>query len=232
MSDRSALPKHIQICELLIREIGAGRLRNGEKLPPERQMATALGASVGTLRKALARMTKQGLLERVQGSGNYVRNTGSTGSVYAMFRLELPGGGGLPGADILDVTKIKKTPDLPEFGGSDQGTRIRRQRFLNDTPIAMEEIWLDGTLGTLRPDAISESMYRTYQKQLGLWIRRAEDRVGIGLVPDWAPQGFGKQPGLPVGYVERFSWADSDLPVEYSQTWFDTDRARYVQRMN
>jgi len=232
MPDRSALPKHIQICELLIREIGAGRLRDGEKLPPERQMASALGASVGTLRKALARMTEDGLLERVQGSGNYVRNTGTKGGVYAMFRLELPNGGGLPGARVLDVAKKRKPPELPEFGRSDQGTRVRRQRFLNDEPIAIEEIWLDGSLGALRPEEISESLYRTYQKQLDLWILRAEDRVGIGQVPDWAPIEFGVRPGATVGYVERFSWADTDIPIEYSQSWFDPDRARYVQRMN
>ena len=137
MPDRSALPKHIQICELLIREIGAGRLREGEKLPPERQMATNLGASVGTLRKALARMTEDGLLERIQGSGNYVRNTKKTGGVYAMLRLELPTGGGLPGSRVLDVKPMEKPSELPKFGTSDHGTRIRRQRFLNKEPIAV-----------------------------------------------------------------------------------------------
>ncbi|MEO0693767.1 MAG: GntR family transcriptional regulator, partial [Pseudomonadota bacterium] len=66
-----ALPIYVQIAELLTRDIVAGRLIDGERLPPERDMAAELGVSVGTLRKALAVMSNKGLVERVQGSGNY-----------------------------------------------------------------------------------------------------------------------------------------------------------------
>ena len=61
-----------------------------------------------------------------------------------MFRLELTTGGGLPTADILEVAAVEKPADLPVFGTADHGTRVRRLRFLNRIPIAVEEIWLDG----------------------------------------------------------------------------------------
>lgn len=227
----NALPIYVQISELLIRDIAAGRLIDGERLPPEREMAQSLGISVGTLRKALADLTRKGLLERIQGSGNYVRQGGQADSVYSMFRLELHSGGGLPRADILDVSEMPKADDLPEFGTTDWGTRIRRLRFLNDTIIAVEEIWLDGGAGKVVEDLLSDSLYRFYQKQLGFWITRAEDRVGIGEVPDWAPDNFTKSPGTVIGYVERYSWADRPEAVEFSKTWFDTDKALYVQRL-
>ena len=51
------------------------------------QMAAGLGIAVGTLRKALASLEDKGLLERVQGSGNYVRAKADTGSIYAFLRL-------------------------------------------------------------------------------------------------------------------------------------------------
>jgi len=227
----NALPLYVQISELLIRDIAAGRLIDGERLPPERDMAEDLGISIGTLRKALADLTEKGLLERIQGSGNYIRQGGSQESVYAMFRLELLSGGGLPRADILDVTRMVKPDDLPAFGSSGEGTRIRRLRYLNDVIIAVEEIWLDGDAGTVRRDLLSDSLYRYYQKQLGFWIVRAEDRVTIGKVPDWAPEAFTLAPGTVTGFIERFSWADRPKPVEYSRTWFDADRAHYVQRL-
>lgn len=47
------LPKYLQVSESLIRDIGAGVLADGTRLPPEREMAADLGISVGTLRKAL-----------------------------------------------------------------------------------------------------------------------------------------------------------------------------------
>ncbi|MGV2975320.1 GntR family transcriptional regulator [Roseibium alexandrii] len=227
----NALPLYVQISELLIRDIAAGRLLDGERLPPERDMAEELGISIGTLRKALADLTEKGLLERIQGSGNYIRQGGTNESVYAMFRLELLSGGGLPKADILEVDRVSKPEDLPAFGTGGEGTRIRRLRYLNETIIAVEEIWLDGDCGFVRRDQLSDSLYRFYQKQLGFWIVRAEDRVTIKAVPDWAPEVFTKAPGILTGYIERFSWADKPEPVEYSRTWFDTDRAHYVQRL-
>ena len=42
---------------MLIRDIAAGRLSEGERLPPEREMAAELGIAVGTLRQALADLT-------------------------------------------------------------------------------------------------------------------------------------------------------------------------------
>lgn len=232
----NALPLYVQISELLIRDIAAGRLIDGERLPPEREMANDLGISVGTLRKALADLTKRGLLMRIQGSGNYIRQGGETDSVYGMFRLELHSGGGLPRATYLDVSR----QDIPKglvtlgpnsFGMEPWGTRIRRLRFLNDTVIAVEEIWLDGFAGEVVPDLLSDSLYRYYQKQLGFWINRAEDRVAIDRTPDWAPKAFPKAPGSPTGYIERLSWSDGPEPIEFSKTWFDPDKALYVQRL-
>jgi len=226
-----ALPLYVQVSELLIRDIAAGRLIEGERLPPERDMAEELGISIGTLRKALADLTRKGLLERVQGSGNYIRHGATSESVYAMFRLELLSGGGLPRADILNVSRMKKTDDLPVFGTGTEATRIRRLRYLNDILIAVEEIWLDGDAGTVRRDLLSDSLYRFYQKHLGFWIVRAEDRVTARAVPDWAPEVFPIAPGTVTGYVERFSWTDKPEPVEFSRTWFDTNKAHYVQRL-
>ena len=226
-----ALPIYVQIAELLTRDIVSGRLIDGERLRPEREMATELGVSVGTLRKALRDMGAKGLIESVQGSGNYVRAGGDTGTVYAMFRLELLEGGGLPRAQVLSLDHMDKPADLPAFGTSHQATRIRRLRSLNDTIIGVEEIWLDGDAGLITPDKMSESLYATYRSVLGLWIQRAEDRVSLGPVPDWAPDTYGPRPGQTVGYIERLSWADTPTPIEFSRTWFDPARAVYVQRL-
>ncbi|WP_353532236.1 GntR family transcriptional regulator [Cognatishimia sp. WU-CL00825] len=229
--NRNALPVYVQITELIIRDISAGRLLDGERLPPEREMAAGMNTSVGTLRKALGELTNKGLLERIQGSGNYIRAGSVRDSVYGLFRLELPEGGGLPRADILSVATVSKPQDLPEFGYADRGARIRRLRYLNDTIIAVEEIWLDESAGEVSEAALSDSLYHYYQKQLGFWITRAEDRVSIAKVPQWAPDIFTKPVGSTVGFVERFSWADQNMPIEYSRTWFDTDQALYVQRL-
>jgi GntR family transcriptional regulator len=134
----NALPKFIQISEMLIREIAAGHLADGARLPPERDMAADLNISVGTLRKALSDLVEKGLLDRIQGSGNYVRNRGAVESVYAFFRLELIGGGGLPTAQVVSADRLSKPRNAPNFGPSDEGHRIRRLRSLGDEMIAVE----------------------------------------------------------------------------------------------
>ena len=228
-SPRASLPKHLQISEMLIRDIAAGRLVDGARLPPEREMAEGLGIAVGTLRKALERLEGQGLLERVQGSGNYVRAKADVDSVYAMLRLELVQGGGLPTADLLSVERLP-APDAAPFDGP--AWRFRRLRFLGNVPAAMEEIWLDGArAGSIRAGDVSESLYLFYREKLGLVIASAEDRLSAAPVPAWADARFGPRPGAVVGYIERVGRDMEARAAEFSMTWFDPDRVRYISRI-
>ena len=106
---------------------------------------------------------------------------------------------------------------------------------MNKDPIAIEEIWLDSSAGEIKASALGDSLYRTYQVQLGMRIFRAEDRVSTGTIPDGSPAAFGKPIGAVTGYIERFSWAQTATevaaPVEFSRTSFDTEKPLYVQRL-
>jgi GntR family transcriptional regulator len=232
MNAQNALPLYVQISEMLIREITAGRLIDGERLSPEREMAAELGIAVGTLRKALAELEAKGLLERVQGSGNYVRHRPEVASLYSMFRLELRQGGGLPTAEVLSVARLPKPDGAPGFGPSAEAHRVRRLRRLSGLAVAVEEIWLDGArAGRVLATELSDSLYHVYRTRLGFWITRAEDSVTVAPAPDWAPAAFGPRPGTVCGFVERLAWDQDGAPCEYSRTWFDPERARYVQRL-
>jgi len=232
MPNPNALPLYVQTAEMLIREIAAGRLLAGERLPPERVMAEDLGISVGTLRKALGDLTEKGYLDRVQGSGNYIKTPRESSGVYAFLRIELAEGGGLPTAEVIDVARLPKPADLPAFGQAAEAHRIRRLRRLGGVPAALEEIWLDGARAeAVTAEDLSESLYLFYRKSLGLWITRAEDRVGVGRVPDWRVGAFAPRAGSPCGFIERRAQAQDGDTVEFSRTWFDPDRVRYISRM-
>ncbi|MGR3709047.1 MAG: GntR family transcriptional regulator [Alterinioella nitratireducens] len=227
-----ALPLYLQISEMLIRDIASGRLPRGTRLPPEREMAKSLDTSVGTLRKSLAELEEKGLLERRQGSGNYVKGSSAPEGIYALYRLELLEGGGLPTARILDVQRLPKPADLPEFGASIEGHRIRRLRFLGGKPASVEEIWLDGSYADrLDADHLSHSLYLYYRKALGLWITGFRDSVGVDAAPEWSPPEFAPAPGTLCGCVTRHSHARDGGVAEVSRNWFDSDVARYVARM-
>ncbi len=233
MSDATgALPRYQQISELLIREVASGRLPDGTRLPPEREMAADLGVAVGTLRKALADLQAKGMLERVQGSGNYIRARANIESIYAMFRLELLSGGGLPAAQVLSVERHPKPADLPAFGNGQDAHRIRRLRSLSGQIAALEEIWLCASFAPeLSATDLSQSLYLHYRRHLNLWILRAEDRIGQAPLPDWTPATFGHASGALMPHVTRVSWSQDNARAEVSQTWFDPAIARYVARI-
>ncbi len=78
------LPVYLQIAELLARQIKAGYWHSGERLPTEAELAQTLPVAVGTLRKSLGLLEEQGVLERIQGSGTYVRRTQNTQQIYEL----------------------------------------------------------------------------------------------------------------------------------------------------
>jgi GntR family transcriptional regulator len=58
--------------EALHNWLAGGRYRQGDRLPPEQEVATMLGISRGTLRSALRRLEERGEIVRRQGSGTFV----------------------------------------------------------------------------------------------------------------------------------------------------------------
>ncbi len=226
----AAAPLYRQIAADITRRIAAGRMVEGQRLAPEREMAADYGIAVGTLRRALADLAAEGLIARVQGSGNYVRAVRGAGGLYGFFRVELLAGGGHPTAEVLEVARRPKPEDAPPFGPSAQAHRIRRLRRLDGVPAVLEEIWLDASWAPrLRADDLAHSLYRHYRSRLGLRIVRVEDRTGIGTVPHWG--ALGRAPGGACATVDRLSFAHTGARAEWSRSWIDTDVAAYVARI-
>lgn len=228
------LPVYLQISELLARQIKAGYWRKGERLPTEAELAQSLDVAVGTVRKALALLSEQGVLERKQGSGTYVKQVAGTQRIYELFRLELSDGPGLPTAHILDVRRQARPPHVPPLAESGADVwRIRRLRFLSQVPVALEEIWFHAQEGDpLSADDLGDSMYLFYQQRFGVWISRVEDRLSAAPTPDWTVLPFGLIAGQCAGFIERLSWTANNALAEYSNTWFDPHRCRYSSRLN
>lgn len=54
-------------------QILSGKMKIGDKIPPEREIAETLGVSRNSIREVMHMFEINGLIECVQGSGNYVR---------------------------------------------------------------------------------------------------------------------------------------------------------------
>jgi DNA-binding LacI/PurR family transcriptional regulator len=67
-------PKYKRLKSYLVGEMAAGRLKPGELLPSEPELATALSIARTTVRQALAELQRDGLVRRVQGTGTFVED--------------------------------------------------------------------------------------------------------------------------------------------------------------
>ena len=100
-------PKFKQISDAIGADIAGGRLAVGDRLPPQRDLAYALGVSLNTVSRAYADATERGLLSGEVGRGTYVRAAGP-----------------LPAqADAADMTRLDAGPidfsrNLPAPGRS------------------------------------------------------------------------------------------------------------------
>ena len=63
---------HQEFHQEILRQIKSGKLKNGDKIPPERTLCELYNISRTTVREALRNLEIEGYVVRIQGSGNYV----------------------------------------------------------------------------------------------------------------------------------------------------------------
>ena len=69
---KKGLPAYRALLEALTSDVRDGRLATGERLPPQRDLARALGLSVGTVTRAYSLAERQGLVRGEVGRGTFV----------------------------------------------------------------------------------------------------------------------------------------------------------------
>ncbi|WP_461833453.1 FadR/GntR family transcriptional regulator, partial [Desulfothermus sp.] len=101
-------PKRIsdEIFEQIRKLIVEGKLRPGDKLPPERELAAQMGVSRPTLREAINKLEARGLLEQRQGGGTFVK---SLGNETFDFAFEEYANKKDAIVDLMEVRKILET---------------------------------------------------------------------------------------------------------------------------
>ena len=67
-------PKYERLRQLFIDDILAGRLKPGDMLPTEQQLAASNAIARSTVRQALAELERDGLIQRIQGKGTFIHD--------------------------------------------------------------------------------------------------------------------------------------------------------------
>ncbi len=85
----SRIIKYRDVKDRIARKIESGSYALGERLPSEKDLATAYAVSIITIRQAVELLAREGYVEKVQGSGTFVRHLRPS-THRAMWGLSVP----------------------------------------------------------------------------------------------------------------------------------------------
>jgi len=67
-------PRYVAIADAIAADLTGGKLKAGDRLPPQRELAWKLGVTIGTVTRAYQEASKRGLLTGEVGRGSYLRD--------------------------------------------------------------------------------------------------------------------------------------------------------------
>lgn len=118
------------VVEYFRKKIMTGELRQGEKLPPEREIADTLGVSRHSVREAIRIMDMTGVISSQQGSGNYITcefQKSITETMAMMFAMDQ--------IDYRQISQVRYSLEMLAFSlalGKADETKIRRmEEYVN-----------------------------------------------------------------------------------------------------
>lgn len=227
-------PSHTRIEQWLMGRIDGGRLLPDDKLPPEEELAAALGVSRMTLRQALGSIEAKGLLERRRGrvGGNFIREqqiecdlSGLPGFTEQMRRAHVRAG-----ARVISVGRIrapKAVASALDLGRDKDVFEIIRVRSARREPIALEETYLPAHLFEgLAERHLTGSLYGIMRKEFDLAPHNALEWLEPALATDEHAVLLDVEPGAALMLVTRTSFTAAGVAVEHAYDRYRADRTR------
>ncbi|WP_406321971.1 GntR family transcriptional regulator [Streptomyces sp. NBC_01637] len=111
-------PPYVQVADYLRRQINAGELGPGDKVPSSRELQEKFGLASATIQNAFRLLKSEGLIYSVQGRGSFIRRPASESDATA--------GGEGPGDASLASTPVDSTSDVRYIRLSQEVADLRR----------------------------------------------------------------------------------------------------------
>jgi len=233
----AGVSRYGQIAAQLQAKIVSGEWPPGDAIPAEGALAKEFGIALGTIRQAIAVLVQEGLLERVQGKGTFVRKGLTGASLMRFFRFGREGNDEqvVPRSEILSCRAVRLDKAMAAKFGLPAGARglaIARRRWLDDKPRLLESIWLPlprcEALQQIPVAEWGDLLYPLLGRQCGITVHRAVDEVTFRtLAADEA--GLLELPDAhPCAVVTRHAFDLRGSCIEYRLTRGDAYAFRYT----
>ncbi|TDE36723.1 GntR family transcriptional regulator [Antarcticimicrobium sediminis] len=240
-----AAPKAVPLYEVVKRQITEaifeGRWPPGTVLPNEIELAERFGVAVGTLRRALNDLTKEGLLARRRKTGTVV--TDRTPQISLRFLLQYFRLHGLDGGLQRAVARTLKVTAGPATGEEAAGLRIApgeevlridRLRMVEGLPAMLDHYTLSPTRFPVVPREVAEMPTLIYTHLIeagGLRISAVREKLAAEAATPEVAAELGLEPGAPILVIEETVYDQLNAPVILALHEASTARHRYVNEL-
>lgn len=224
-----------QIVERIELDIAEGRLPPGTRLPPEMEFAERFGVNRHTLRRALATLTEQGLIEAMPGRGTFVKEAPIRYPIGARTRFSeiVSGEGRAPGGrlvrSLVEPASLAIAQTLRLAPGQSV-LRIDMVRDADGVPITIGSHWYDAErCRDLDLLVASTGSVTRALEALGLGdYRRLETRITARPADEEERQLLSLPAGRSVLVVDAVNGDAKRQPIQYSRARFAADRVQLI----
>ena len=228
---QSKMPLHEQLYEILRSSIQRGEWAVGEMIPTEPELIEQYQVSRITVRQALNRLVNEGLIYRQQGRGTFVAEpTLEQGLTRIIsFTEDMRQRGLAPGTRVLFEGLIPAPEDIAEqlqVKPGEELARLERLRLANQKPMSIEESYLVHRYcpAVLEYDYSETPLREILQRQYDIRIARARQTIRAVVATPEQARLLGIDQPASLLFVERVSYSQHNLPVEFLRIHYRGDR--------
>ncbi|SMY06670.1 GntR family transcriptional regulator [Flavimaricola marinus] len=230
-------PRYQQLYRHIAAAIQSGLLAAGDQLPPERDLAEMADISRVTVRKAVAELVAEGLIEQRQGAGSFVRTAPAERleqslSSLVSFTENMQARGMTSSSQVLRRGLFPATPQVVMALGlspSDKAARIDRLRSAGGAPMALEASYLPADI-LPDPDLVETSLYAVLRAN-GCAPTRAIQRVTAVNLEARDADLLHLPTGAAVLKIERTGYLTSGRPIEFTSGLYRSDIYDFVSEL-
>ncbi len=228
---KSPIPAYFQLKNKIIEKINSGEYAENSLIPSERELSDSLGISRMTVRQALTQLVQEGTLYREKGKGTFVAKSKLAQRNITSFSQTVKNKGMLPMTKVLRLEKIK-APDnilkILELDDNDWVYNIKRLRFANDKPVAIEENFIpEKYCPNLDNCNLTESLYTILTEEYSYKIDYLENVIEAGKASVEDKELLKIASGTPVLKISSVVHTDSNLKLLYEDSKYRSDEYKY-----
>jgi GntR family transcriptional regulator len=208
----------------------------GDALPAERTLATDLGVSRMTLRRAIDELVASGLVERRHGAGTFVAAPKIAQPLAGTsFSEDMRRRGLTPASRTITVEEIHAGPQLGrrlEVSPATPVLRIVRQRSADAAPMAIETLHVPVTVvPDLTPEDLTDASFYELLAARGIQLDRAVQTIEPTVTDDEESELLGIPLHSPAFLFERTSRDADGRIVEFVRSVYRGDRYKLTAEL-